>query len=179
MPLTPPVPREPLHTRSVVCDTFQRSDGLFDLEARLVDTKSRPFPLMTGVREPGEAVHEMWIRVTIDRSYTILAVEASMPAVPYPGGCDRIEPAYGKLVGANLVDGFRRVVQDRLGGVRGCSHLTELVGHLPSTAVQMFAGLVREIEGPEKPFQLDRCHALETRSDTVRRYYPAWYRGAA
>jgi hypothetical protein len=43
----------------------------------------------------------------------------------------------------------------------------------------MFAGLRHEIEGDERPFQLDRCHALETTTDTVRRYYPRWYRGAA
>jgi hypothetical protein len=46
--------------------------------------------------------------------------------------------------------------------------------------VQTFAGLrQREDEGAGKPFQLDRCHALETSTDTVRRYYPRWYRGAA
>jgi hypothetical protein len=45
--------------------------------------------------------------------------------------------------------------------------------------VQTFAGLTREDAGNHKPFQLDRCHALETSSETVRRYYPKWYRGAA
>ena len=74
MSLSPPVPREPLHTRSVVCEGYQRADGLFDLEARLLDTKSRPFALMTGVRAPGEPVHDMWIRVTIDRAFTIHAL---------------------------------------------------------------------------------------------------------
>jgi len=179
MPLTPPVPRERLHTRSIVCDGYRRGDGLFDVEARLVDTKSHAFPLMSGVRDPGEPVHDMWIRVTIDREFAIHAVDASIPSAPYPDGCDRIEGAYRKLVGANLARGFRRVVKDALGGVHGCSHLTELVGLLPSVAVQTFASLRREIEGAEKPFQLDRCHALDTRSETVRRYYPAWYRGAA
>ena len=84
-----------------------------------------------------------------------------IPSAPYPGGCDRIEGAYQKLVGANLARGFRRVVKEALGGVHGCSHLTELVGLLPSVAVQTFASLRREIEGAEKPFQLDRCHALD------------------
>jgi hypothetical protein len=42
--------------------------------------------------------------------------------------------------------------------------------------VQTFAGLVREDEGEGKPFQLDRCHALLTTTDTVREYYPKWYR---
>ena len=179
MPPAPAAPREPLHTRSIACDGYRRADGLFDLEARLTDTKPRPFALMTGVREPGEPVHDLWIRVTIDREFTVHAVDARMPSVPYPGGCDAIEGAYRRLVGANLMHGFRRVVKERLGGVQGCSHLTELVGLLPSLAVQTFATLRREIEGHEKPFQLDRCHALETRGDTVRRYYPKWYRGAA
>jgi len=179
MSLTPPAPRESLHTRSVVCEGFRRDDGLFDLEARLLDTKTHAYPLMTGVRAAGDPVHDMTIRVTIDRAYTIHAVEATMPAVPYPGGCDAIEPAYAKLVGANLAKGFRGVVKDRLGGVRGCSHLTELCGHLPTAAVQMFASLVPEDDGRHKPFQLDRCHALESHGDTVRRWYPKWYRGAA
>jgi len=179
MSLTPPVPRESLHTRSVVCEGFRRDDGLFDVEARLVDTKTHAYSLMTGVRAAGDPVHDMLIRVTIDRAYTIHAVEAAMPAVPYPGGCDTIAPAYAKLVGANLAKGFRGVVKDKLGGVRGCSHLTELCGHLPTAAVQMFASLVPEDDGRHKPFQLDRCHALESHGDTVRRWYPKWYRGAA
>ena len=107
MPLTPPAPRERLHTRSVVGDGYLRRDGLFDIEARLVDTKSRPYPLMSGVREPGEPIHDMWIRITIDREFTIHAVDASMPSIPYPDGCDRIEAAYQQLVGANLMHGFR------------------------------------------------------------------------
>ena len=139
MPLTPPVQRERLHTRSVVGDGYRRSDGMFDLEARLVDTKSHPYRLMSGVREPGEPIHDLWIRVTIDRDCTIHAVDASMPSIPYPDGCERGEAAYQKLVGANLLHGFRRLVTDRLGGVHGCTHLTEVVGTLPTLAVQMFA----------------------------------------
>ena len=27
-----------------------------------------------------------------------------------------------------------------------------------------------------KPFQLDQCHALDTTSETVRKWYPKWYR---
>ena len=64
-----------------------------------------------------------------------------------------------------------------MGGVQGCTHLTEMLSFLPTAAVQTFAGLVREDEGDGKPFQLDHCHALETTTDTVREYYPKWYRG--
>jgi hypothetical protein len=179
MPLPPPEPRERLHARSVVFEGFLRADGLFDIEARLVDVKDHDYTLLSGVRPAGEPVHDMRVRVTIDRGFQIHAVEATSERVPYPGGCDRITPAYAKLVGMNLVDGFRKALHDAFGGVHGCTHITEMLSYLPTAAVQTFAGLTREDAGERKPFQLDRCHALETSSETVRRYYPKWYRGAA
>jgi hypothetical protein len=66
-----------------------------------------------------------------------------------------------------------------MGHVRGCTHITDMLGSLPTAAIQTFAGLQREDTGTGKPFQLDRCHALETTSETVRKYYPRWYRGPA
>jgi Protein of unknown function (DUF2889) len=179
MPLPPPEPRERLHARAVNFDGYIRGDGLFDIEARLTDVKDHDYTLLSGVRRAGDPVHDMLVRVTIDRTFRIHAITVKADWVPYPGGCDRIEAAYGKLVGANLVDGFRKALYDAMGGVNGCTHVTELLSYLPTAAVQTFAGLTTEDAGERKPFQLDRCHALETSSETVRRYYPKWYRGAA
>lgn len=180
MPLSSAAPRKRLHERNARYEGFARDDGLFDLEAHLTDVKDHDQTLLSGVRRAGEPVHDMWVRLTIDRSFTIHAIEAKTDAMPYPGGCNRIEDAYRRLIGANLLEGFRKTLHDTFGGIRGCTHLTELLGYLPTAAVQMFAGLKqREDEGEHKPFQLDRCHALDTRSDVVRRYYPKWYRGAA
>ena len=180
MPLPPsPNPRQRLHQRSVVYEGFRRDDGLFDIDAHLVDAKDHDFKLMTGVRPAREAVHDMWARVTIDREYVIHAIEVRTDAMPYPDACDSVEPTYSRLIGASLVQGFRKRLHDDMGGVRGCTHVTELLGSLPTAAVQTFAGLRREDEGTHKPFQLDHCHALESTTDTVRRYYPKWYRGAA
>ena len=93
-------------------------------------------------------------------------------------GCDTIAVDYSKLVGTNLLHGFRRTLADAMGGVKGCTHMSELVGGLPTAAVQLLASLKRrEDEGHRKPFQLDRCHALDTHGEVVRRYYPKWYRG--
>ncbi|MEO8849114.1 MAG: DUF2889 domain-containing protein [Casimicrobiaceae bacterium] len=165
--------------RKAIYEGFARADGLFDIEGHLTDVKDHAYALMTGERDPGEPIHEMWVRVTVDRALTIVALEAHTDRMPYPGECDRIEQSYGKLVGANLANGFRRALYDAMGGVKGCTHVTELLGYLPTAAIQTLSGLIREIHGDAKPPQLDRCHALETTSATVRRYYPAWYRGAA
>ena len=172
------VERELTHTRRVRYEGYKRADGLWDIEAHLLDTKNHDFNLRTGVRRAGQPVHDMWLRVTIDRSFTVVDAEASMDAVPYPGGCEKIPPAYKKLIGLNLVRGFRKQVWDALGGVKGCTHLTEMLSGLPTAAIQTFAGeMPEDTEQGPKPFQLDQCHALETTGDTVKKWYPRWYAG--
>lgn len=178
MPLPPnSVPRQRLHVRQISYEGWQRDDGLFDIEARVVDTKDHDFPLASGLRRMGDPVHDIRARITIDRQFNVHAIETSSDWIPYPGGCDDVAPGYAKLVGTNLMEGFRQALYDAAGGVRGCTHLTELIAFLPTAAVQTFASLRRDVEpGEQRPFQLDRCHALETSSATVRRYYPKWYR---
>ncbi len=177
MPLSEPtVSRERVHTRRIVVEGFRRSDGLLELEAMLEDVKDVDYPLASGVRRKGDPVHRMRVRITIDAAFNVLAAEACSDWVPYPGSCDTIGPAYQRLVGLNLVRGFRRSVGEMFADVRGCSHLTEMLLSLPTAAIQTFATFKRDNEETgEKPFQLDRCHALETSSETVRRYYPKWH----
>ena len=174
------VERELTHTRRIRYEGYKRADGLWDIEAHLNDVKNHDYRLKTGVRRAGQPIHDMWLRVTIDRHMKIVDAAASSDAVPYPGGCETIAPAYRKLVGLSLVKDFRQNVREALGGVRGCTHITEMLGGLPTAAIQTFAGeMPEEREGGGKPFQLDQCHALETSTETVRKWYPKWYKGKA
>src|SRR5688572_29911971 len=106
------VERELTHTRRVRYEGYKRSDGMWDIEAHLTDVKNHDFRLKTGVRRAGQAVHDMWLRVTIDRAFTIVAAEASSDTVPYPGGCEAIAPAYRALVGLSLIKDFRRKTRE-------------------------------------------------------------------
>jgi hypothetical protein len=174
------VERELLHTRRVRYEGYKRGDGLWDIEAHLTDIKNHDYQLKTGVRRAGQPVHSMWIRLTIDSKFTITDASASSDAVPYPGGCEAIVPAYRKLIGLNLAKDFRKKTRELLGGVRGCTHLTEMLGGMPTAAIQSFAGEMKEErDDGSKPFQLDQCHALETTTETVKNWYPKWYRGKA
>jgi hypothetical protein len=177
-------PRRHVHTRSIRIDAYARDDGLWDLEAVLTDTKSRDFPLATGMRAAGDPVHDMVLTVTIDTQLNVLSAHAESRWVPYPGHCDTIGPDYAKLVGLNLLQDFRKHVQARFGGVRGCSHITELANVLPTAAVQAFAGEVFKTrdaahenhhQDETKPWQLDRCHALRSNGPTVAKFYPRWH----
>jgi DUF2889 family protein len=181
MPLPiPEVEREHTHTRRVRYEGYKRADGLFDIEGHLTDVKNHDHHMKTGVRRAGQPIHEMWIRLTIDRHLTILDAVASSDAVPYPGGCEAIAPAYRRLIGLNLAREFRKKVREFFGDVKGCTHLSEMLAGMPTAAVQTFAGEVPE-ERPDgrKPFQLDQCHALETSSDTVKKWYPKWFKSKA
>lgn len=173
------VERELTHTRRVRFEGYKRSDGLWDIEGHLTDVKNHDFKLQTGVRRAGLPVHDMWIRLTIDTQLNVVDAVAVSDAVPYPGGCDTIGPAYRKLIGLNLMRGFRKKVREELGGVHGCTHITEMLGFFPTAAIQTFAGERREApDDGRKPFQIDQCHALESGSETVRAMYPKWYRAS-
>jgi len=126
----------------------------------------------------------MLLRVTIDAQLNIVEAAVQSPSVPYPGHCDTIGSDYRKLVGLNLLQDFRRHLVGRLGGVHGCTHVTELAKVLPTAAVQAFAGEVFKTrdsaheghqEDDRMPWQLDRCHALRVDGPAVARFYPRWY----
>ncbi len=180
MPLSAdPVSRVLKHTRSVRFEGYARADGLWDIEAHLTDVKPDDYRLAPGVRPAGSPVHDMWVRLCIDRKMNVIRAEASTDAMPYPPYCAAIAPDYSALAGLNLMRGFRKALHERFGLVRGCTHLTELLGQFPSAAVQVLAGEQRDNhDDGRKPFQLDRCHALETGGEAVRLYYPRWQREA-
>lgn len=193
MSLSPPVSRQLRHRRAIRLEAFEREDGLWDIEACLTDEKPRDFRLATGVRPQGLPIHELWLRITIDRKLTIVDVEASSEWSPYGALCAESNPVYRRLIGLNLLQNFRREANKLLRGAAGCTHLTELCGVLPTAAIQAFAGDVWKIEDgnpfkqaeaahssataaqDEPPFQLGRCHALRFDGPAVKEYYPRWF----
>lgn len=182
MPLSASITRRALkHTRAISIEAFAREDGLWDLDAHITDIKTRDTKLASGVRPSGTPIHDLSLRITIDTALTIVGVEAVSDVVPYPGFCNTIGPDYKKLIGLNLLRQFRKGVNERMSGVNGCTHLTELAQILPTAAVQAFAGDVidtrdggNDTDSLTPPFQLNRCHALRLDGMAVAQYYPRW-----
>jgi hypothetical protein len=170
------------HRRQIDVQVYARDDGLWEADARLSDVKSHPSRLATGVRPAGEPIHDMLLRVVVDRTLTIVDAGAQSLAVPYPGHCDQHGDTYQRLVGLNLMRGFRQALREQVGGVLGCTHITELAQVLPTAIVQAMAGEVIDTRGTsadaERPFQIDRCHALRSDGPAVRTHYPRWYQPA-
>ena len=180
MPLSQPAPRERIHDRHVHCAGFHREDGLWDIEGHLVDTKTYPFDnAFRGRIDPGVPIHRMRLRITIDDELLIHQVEAVTEHAPY-SICPDITPNFQRLVGLRIGPGFRRELAKRVGGTEGCTHLTELLGPMATTAFQTMAGRRRRQQSADpgkRPRFLDTCHAHATTSVVVKKLYPRHYTG--
>jgi hypothetical protein len=136
MPLSHHVEREHLHSRQVACRGYRRADGCWDIEGHMTDVKTYDFTNEDrGEIAAGDPVHDMWLRLTLDDAFTIKAVEAVTDKAPF-GVCGAIAPAFQALVGLTIGPGWMREVKRRVGGVRGCTHLVELLGPMATTAFQ-------------------------------------------
>jgi len=184
MPLPPDSPQRQLkHRRRLDIEIYSRPDGLWEVEAELTDTKTRVAQMVDGPREPGVPIHQLRLRLVVNRDLDIVEAGSSSPWVPYAGHCGEHGDAYSALAGLNLTRGFRKAVHERLGGVRGCTHLSELAQTLPTAVIQGMVGEVLDVRGTapdaRQPFQIDRCHALRGDGEVVRLHYPRWHRQAS
>jgi hypothetical protein len=136
MPLTPPQPREAIHTRAIEINGYRREDGLFDIEAHLTDTKSfGQTNYDRGFIPAGEPIHDMWLRLTIDGAMTIVDVAAVSDKTPYVA-CPSAAPNFSRLTGLRIKGGFIREANQLVGGNVGCTHLRELLQQMATTAFQ-------------------------------------------
>ncbi|MGL4768213.1 MAG: DUF2889 domain-containing protein [Formosimonas sp.] len=174
----PPVHERVLRHRRTFCyEVYERDDGLWDVDAQMLDHKAHSFTVGGASRELGQPLHNMVLRLTLNPSFTIVAVHVQTLSAPYMQQCPAIEPAYQQLLGLNVVKGFRPAVKNLFAGTQGCTHITELANTLPTVVIQgMGTELANRHPQPDKkPFQLDHCHALVTDGEVARQYYPQWY----
>ena len=148
MTLPPAAPQRQLkHRRQLDVQVFSRGNGLWEVDATLMDTKTRPVVLADETRPAGAPIHDMLIRLVVNEQLDIVEAGSVTRAMPYPGICNDHDDAYGELVGLNLLKSFHKTVRERLGGVRGCTHITELAQVLPTAVMQAFAGEVIDTRG--------------------------------
>jgi hypothetical protein len=179
--LPPSAPRKHLHTRQVRFDGFHREDGLWDIEATLTDTKAYVWRSADkGALPPGTPIHDMVIRVTLDDTLTIKAIATGMPSTPH-GECGQAADPMQKMVGHTIGPGWRITIEKNLGGVKGCTHLRELLFNMATAAYQTIPGyraqLRREAGLPERsnaepPFYLGKCLGWDLDGPAVLRHHP-------
>ena len=180
MPLPAATPREPIHTRRIEMQGYLRQDGLWDIEGRLTDGKSYSFQNeYRGEVKVGDYIHEMWLRLTVDDTLTIVAVAAATDNSPF-AVCPAILPDFQKLKGLKIAKGFNAKVFELFAGVHGCTHHVELIGRLATVAFQtIFPYRNRMSDRTGEPVQnnrrmrlLNTCHAFAEDGEIAKKIWP-------
>jgi hypothetical protein len=129
MPLPPSAAaRGHVHTRRVTCEAFERTDGLWDIDASMTDVKT--YDTQRG--NSGTPLHHMWVRLTIDTGYVIKDVASAMDAFPQAACPFAVNPMQ-QLIGVRIGSGWQSEVRKRIGGALGCTHLRELLAPMATT----------------------------------------------
>jgi hypothetical protein len=173
--------RRLMHRRSIECTGYLRNDGLWEVEARLVDTK--PFAQrdhFRGELQPGDPVHDIGVRLAVDDALTIREAETTMRATPFPT-CVDVEPILQRLVGERIGPGWRDLVRRKIGRLETCTHLSELLGPAVTTLYQTMSygktpdgrsSLEDQRGAREPPFFLGGCHSWRIDGPVVAELFP-------
>lgn len=177
--------REEIHHRQLDLRFYRRSDGNYEVEGSLLDTKSIAFrrPLAARDTLPGEALHDMRLSLVLDESLTVLEALASMRTTPF-AVCRGATATVAPLVGLRIGPGWNRKVRALLRGSASCTHLLELLGPMATTALQGIAPQrISRLAGPgsaeERAAKVDSCYAYSAEREVVARLWPELHRPAA
>lgn len=177
MPLPPTAPRKPIHTRQVSYRGFAREDGYWDIEGEMLDTKPLVFSDGISTWEPNEPIHHMLIRVTIDGDLLVRDIAVAMDAFPH-APCPQVMGPMSRMVGCTMGRGWRKAIEQHLGGIQGCSHLRELLFNMATAAYQSIPPLplVRDPDPDNPPRHFGQCLAWDFNGPVIEHSFPMFFR---
>ncbi len=173
--------RKLMHRRAVDCAGYLRDDGLWEVEARLIDTK--PYAQRDpyrGEMAAGDPVHDIGLRLAVDDGMRIHEAETMLRATPFPT-CMAVEPVLDRLIGERIGPGWRELVRRKIGRLDTCTHLSELLGPAVTTLFQTMSygktpegrsSLEDQSQSDERPFYLGGCHSWRTDGPVVAKLFP-------
>lgn len=183
MPLPQPNTRAEIHKRNINMRAYRRQDGLYDIEGHITDSKPTDCATPFGPLVPaGQPIHEMWIRLTIDKDFLVHEAIAATDAAPY-GDCLGAPATLQRLVGTRIGAGWTRETKERLGGVKSCTHLLEMLTPLGTAAYQAMWAELKDLPEPldrsGKPMLINTCWSMASHRELALRRWPDHYTGSA
>mgnify|MGYP003455675422 CR=1 FL=1 len=184
-----PVHKEPvlteIHHRQVDLRFYGRSDGLYEVVGRLIDTKSHPFRRQLSDHDmlPGEPLHDISVHLVITPDMQVMDASARMDTTPF-GICPGATAALQGLKGLQIGSGWNKKVRELLGQSRSCTHIVELLGPMATTAFQGLApqrlARMNDSGGEAERLQkIDSCYAYGAQREVVAKLWPNLQRHTA
>jgi len=176
--------RQISHERAVSYRSFERADGLFDIEGHLKDSKGYEYiDRERGTLPVGDPVHDIFAALTIDPDMTVIDFHYELRATPFRYCIGAVDAS--RLVGANIGRKWRAALAEAFGAHGGCTHLRELVFGMGTVAFQTISSLYdqrmfkaggKDTERSKEPFFLGGCHSWAHESPVVAQYFPQFHR---
>lgn len=119
----------PVHQRRLEFSTYALADDRdrIIVEGRLKDDRFVPRHHLDGNISPPGKVHRICVRLLLGGwPLSILDAEAQMEVVPHEQ-CPSAEDTVKKVVGLTITHGYGDKVIERIGGLKGCAHMVQLI----------------------------------------------------
>jgi Protein of unknown function (DUF2889) len=173
------ITREELHLRQIDIRGFRRSDGMFEVEGRVVDRKTQDLSISGRIVPAGTAFHNMGVLLVFDGEMVVHDVTTFTDAAPYDA-CPAGGLALKNLIGLSMTSGWNKEVRNRIAKAKGCTHLVELLGPMATVAYQSVSvlrpGRADTLDETGRPAKIDSCYAYAADGKLVRDRWPNFYR---
>ncbi|MGE4238861.1 DUF2889 domain-containing protein [Ramlibacter sp.] len=182
MTLTDDVTREDLHFRRIDFRGCKRSDGLYEIVARLTDRK--PYDFLPPSRDEwipaNDPIHDHEIRVLFDKDMVIRDIDSTMHVWPYvscPGGGGTLK----NFIGVTIGRGWNNEVRSRLPNADTCTHFKEMMIPLATAAIQTMVtqrdpASLHATDANGRPVKIDACHAYGESRELVLKLWPKFHK---
>lgn len=118
---------QPVHERRLEFRSYPVDDDRLVVEGWLRDERLVPGFHWNGHPRAAGVIHHICVRILVGGwPLSILEAEAEMPDIPHelcPTTLDSVQ----RIVGLSIISGFSEKVRTRLGGIKGCTHMTALI----------------------------------------------------
>lgn len=175
--MTDDIERTELHHRQIDIRFFRRSDGMYEVEGRLLDRKAHAFrrALQDFDTPAGAPLHDITVRLVVDENSLVHDAGASYSAAPF-ALCHQAAQTLAPLKGLRVGAGWNKRVRELLGGAASCTHIVELLGPMASTIHQGFApqrmARMSETGNEEHKSKVDSCYSYGRDREVVARLWP-------
>jgi len=169
-------PRE-VAARHIEMRTIEKNDETLIIQGELRDDRFMDFTGFEGNRIPAGRFHTIRARLTVALStMRIEDIDVEFQDVPHHE-CRELRETYRQLIGLSIASGFTRAILQRVGGTKGCAHLTHLIITMGPAFVQAAFTYQTRAEAPTPPtaeqvqkYFVDTCSVWRAEGKYARMY---------
>jgi len=125
----------PVHERRLELRAYAVENDQLIVEGWLKDDRFVSRYQLDGSLSPPGKIHRICVRMLMGGwPLSILDAEAEMPVVPHEE-CPDTQETVKALIGLTITHGYGDRVLERIGGVKGCAHMVQLIISMGNTAL--------------------------------------------